>query len=114
MKSIIFFIMISLLSSSCSLLWRGKDNKRTASENYSISLDKPWEKIKSNQDIDFAFYNKKSKEIVYSLSYCHLFQDEPVEDILNKSLFGVRTIKHLKKAKTKYFQIKQILIKLKT
>jgi len=108
MKSIILFIAISLLSSSCSLLWKSKNKKRNSSSNYAINLNKPWEKIRSNQDVDFAFYHKESKELVYSLSYCHLFQNESIEDILNKSLFGVRTTKHLSKNKTEYFQRESI------
>jgi hypothetical protein len=94
-------LLISLLSlSSCSIFFRGQDGPKTAKgSSYTITYNQPDWVYKKNERSDYIYENMKDGRILLSNSFCEEFQEQPLDQLANKTF---KTVKHFKSNISKY------------
>ena len=83
-----------LLLSSCSIFFGRQDEPKTAKGfSYSISFSKSDWIYKKDQRSDYVFENQKDGRILIANSFCEEFQDQPLEQLAERTFKTVQDFK---------------------
>jgi hypothetical protein len=89
-----------LLLSGCSFMLGGNDSTKTAKgSRYSITFKKPDWIYKSDSRSDYIYENSKDGRILLSNSFCEEFQEQPLEQLANKTF---KTVTNFKSSVSEY------------
>ncbi len=89
-----------LLLSGCSFMVGGNDSPKTAKgSRYSITFKNPDWVYKSDSRSDYIYENSKDGRILLSNSFCEEFQEQPLEQLANKTF---KTVTNFKSSVSQY------------
>lgn len=95
-----FSIFFLLFLSGCSIFFGGNDGPKSAKGSlYTINFNSPGWDFKKDNRSDYVFEHQESGHIILSNSFCDEFQDQPLEQLAERTF---RTLANFKPAIHEY------------
>ena len=82
-------VLLFLMLSSCSLIFRSETPESAKGKQYSIQFSAEDWVLKKDQRSDYVYENTRDGRIQLSNSFCDEFQDQPLDELAHKTFKAV-------------------------